>query len=59
VAVLLLALEEVSRVNPGSALECRSSHADLAESFFGLLKRERVNRVRSRTREQAPADVFD
>jgi transposase InsO family protein len=29
------------------------------ESFFGLLKRERVNRVRYRTRDQARADVFD
>ncbi len=31
----------------------------VAESFFGLLKRERVNRVRYRTREEARADVFD
>jgi transposase InsO family protein len=31
----------------------------VAESFFGLLKRERVNRTRYRTREQARADVFD
>ena len=30
-----------------------------AESFFGLLKRERVNRVRYRTREEARSDVFD
>ena len=29
------------------------------ESFFGLLKRERINRVRYRTRDQARADVFD
>ncbi len=29
------------------------------ESFFSLLKRERVNRVRYRTREQARSDVFD
>jgi hypothetical protein len=29
------------------------------ESFFGLLKREHVNRVRYRTRDQARADVFD
>ncbi len=29
------------------------------ESFFGLLKRERVNRVRYRTRDEARADVFD
>ncbi len=29
------------------------------ESFFGLLKRERVNRVRYTTRDEARADVFD
>ena len=29
------------------------------ESFFSLLKRERVNRVRYRTRDEARADVFD
>ena len=31
----------------------------VAESFFGLLKRERVNRVRYRTREEARADIFE
>ena len=31
----------------------------VAESFFALLKRERVNRGRYRTREEARADVFD
>ncbi len=31
----------------------------VAESFFGLLKRERVNRVRYRARDEARADVFD
>jgi len=30
-----------------------------AESFFGLLKRERVNRKHYRTRAEARADVFD
>ncbi len=29
------------------------------ESFFGLLKRERVNRVRYRTRDEARADLFN
>ena len=29
------------------------------ESFFASLKRERVNRVRYRTRNQARADIFD
>jgi len=28
------------------------------ESFFASLKRERVNRVRYRTRDQAQADIF-
>jgi len=31
----------------------------VVESFFGLLKRERVNRTRYLTRDQARADVFD
>ncbi len=31
----------------------------VVESFFGLLKREWVNRVRYRTREEARADVFE
>ena len=31
----------------------------VAESFFGLLKRERVNRRRYRTRAEARVDVFD
>ncbi len=30
-----------------------------AESFFGLLKRERVNRRQDRTRAEARADIFD
>jgi putative transposase len=30
-----------------------------AESFFGLLKRERVNRRRYRTRSEARTDIFD
>lgn len=29
------------------------------ESFFGLMKRERINRVRYLTRDEARADVFD
>ena len=31
----------------------------VAESFFGLLKRERVNRRQYRTRAEARADIFD
>ena len=31
----------------------------MAESFFGLLKRERVNRRRYRTRAEARSDIFD
>jgi len=31
----------------------------VAESFFGLLKRKRVNRIRYVTRTEAYADVFD
>ncbi len=31
----------------------------VVESFFGLLKRERVNRTRYLTRDEARADLFD
>jgi len=31
----------------------------VVESFFGIMKRERVNRVRYRTRDEAKADLFD
>ena len=31
----------------------------VVESFFGLMKRERINRVRYRTRDEARADIFD
>jgi putative transposase len=31
----------------------------VVESFFAILKRERVNRVRYRTREEARADLFE
>jgi len=30
-----------------------------AESFFGVLKRERVNQQHDRTRAEARADIFD
>lgn len=46
-------------------IECSMSSAGncydnaAVESFFGLLKRERVNRVRYRTRDEARADLFD
>ena len=31
----------------------------VAESFFGLLKRERIHRRRYRTRGEAQTDIFD
>ena len=31
----------------------------VVESFFGLLKRERINRTRYLTRDEARTDVFD
>ena len=46
-------------------IECSMSNTGncydnaVAESFFGLLKRERVNRTRYRTRDEARADIFD
>ena len=48
-----------------NGIECSMSAAAncydnaVVESFFGVLKRERVNRVRYRTREEARADLFD
>jgi len=46
-------------------IECSMSSAGncydnaVVESFFGLLKRERANRVRYKTRDRARADLFD
>ena len=45
------------RASMNAAGSCYDNAA--MESFFGLLKRERVNRVRYRDREEARADVFD
>ena len=48
-----------------NGIECSMSAAAncydnaVVESFFGVLKRERVNRVRYRTREEACADLFE
>jgi putative transposase len=44
-----------------SSMSARGNCYDNAvvESFFGLLKRERVNRVRYRTRDEARTDVFE
>jgi putative transposase len=53
--------EELAR----NGIECSMSAAAncydnaVVESFFGVLKRERVNRVRYRTREEARADLFE
>ena len=57
--------EEYQRFLKGHRLICSMSAtgscADnaAAESFFGLLKRERVNRRQYRTRSEARADIFD
>ncbi len=46
-------------------IECSMSAAAncydnaVVESFFGVLKRERVNRIRYRTRDEARADLFE
>ena len=48
-----------------NGIECSMSAAAncydnaVVESFFGVLKRERVNRVRYKTREEARADLFE
>jgi putative transposase len=57
--------DEYQRFLHGHRLQCSMSAvgscADnaAAESFFGLLNRERVNRRQYRTRAEARADVFD
>ena len=53
--------EELSRHNIECSMSSTGTCYDnaVAESFFGLLKRERVNRTRYRTREEARADIFD
>ena len=57
--------EEYQRFLKGHNLTCSMSRvgscADnaAAESFFGVLKRERVNRRRYLTRAEARADIFD
>ena len=48
--------EEYQRFLKGHHLICSMS---AAESFFALLKRERVNRRQYRTRSEARADIFD
>ena len=45
------------RCSMGNRGNCYDNAA--VESFFSLLKRERVNRVSYRTRDEARADVFD
>lgn len=46
-------------------IQCRISGREnsydnsVVESFFGLLKPERVNRVRYTTRDEARADIFE
>jgi len=57
--------EEYQRFLKGHGLICSMSAVGTcadnaaAESFFGILKRERVNRRRYVTRAQARADIFD
>lgn len=57
--------EEYQRFLAAHHITCRMSAvgscADnaAAESFFGLLKRERVNRRQYRTRAEARVDIFD
>ena len=57
--------DEYQRFLKGHNLTCSMSAvgscADnaLVEGFFGMLKRERVNRRRYRTRAEARADIFE
>ena len=53
--------DELAKHNIRSSMSARGNCYDNAvvESFFGLLKRERVNRTRYLTRDEAKADIFD
>jgi putative transposase len=53
--------DELDKHNIQCSMSARGNCYDNAvvESFFGLLKRERVNRTRYLNRDEAKADVFD
>ena len=53
--------EELRQHDIRCSMSARGNCYDNAvvESFFGLLKRERVNRTRYLTRDEAEADIFD
>ena len=53
--------EELEKHGIQCSMSARGNCYDNAvvESFFGLLKRERVNRTRYLTRDEAQADIFD
>ena len=53
--------DELRRSGIDCSMSARGNCYDNAvvESFFGLMKRERVNRVRYRTRDEARADIFE
>ena len=53
--------DELEKYGIQCSMSARGNCYDNAvvESFFGLLKRERVNRTRYLTRDEAKADVFD
>ena len=53
--------DELAKYGIECSMSARGNCYDNAvvESFFGLLKRERVNRTRYLTREEAEADIFD
>ena len=53
--------QELDKYGIRCSMSARGNCYDNAvvESFFGLLKRERVNRTRYLTREEAQADLFD
>ncbi len=52
---------ELDKHNIQCSMSARGNCYDNAvvESFFGLMKRERVNRTRYLTRDEAKADIFD
>jgi len=46
------------RISCSHKWSCNSYNNAVAESFFGILKRERVHRGHYRTRAEATADIF-
>lgn len=58
-AVWLDAVTGANHLEPSISRRGNRRHNDMAESFFHLLKRERIRRKTCRTRSEARQDAFD